>query len=1041
MFRTEIRNVRSLPSESHVDLKLDVERDREATERFGLRKSPKRSFLNRFQKRRQSAQQGDAADSLGLATKPIYSNNFSPGTLKHSQNKNGALLTVNPDLIVEGSPSSPSTEAFEHSSFAHFSASRRPVKRKREGKLRQKSLASSNPQNTFNPWDGDLDVTSTNPSSSYKLDTSDGLDLAPSSFGAEILAPSLHPSPKSTASRTYAEYNQRLSKMARKNSEAKKLASVDPSILQANESYNRSPLSAQQQPQQHQRSQVPAKESPEMYRVDPIMYNKQLNDRLTHPQNSSGEASLQQGANKSSTTEYLAQARLSIGMATEMQNRGSSSSSPKLSPRVSDSIYKRTAQIKRTQQKLKYYITRMLRVKARRTGRSEHEELLSCFRIFDGDRDGKISASDLQRGLKVLGAVMQLKDIEKMMKEYDDNDDGQIDFLEFLEMVLETSHPILTEYKLEKEQQQRHKEMMQKMARHYEFGESESLPSKSQLQVDDTLLVENVEDNQTVSELRSEIQRLLEQNTKLYDLSQSFKMTNDAYKLQLQQVESRLHTSEEHLAQEAIRLRELEEQQHQNEALQKRFATAHKRDHKSEYLQQKRNDIMSLAPLEDTTAEMPVSFRQKTETDFIEEQLRKERIKYDCQSLEHYTKACKLYTKKKYQLSKQYFQKCLAIVEDLEELNFRKRAIRCFHNIGLIYYFLRDYKDAVDYYEKALFIADDVQDDQIKCLTLSNLGIVYYTQKSYAEALQYLKQAVHIFESSDQQTDTHATCVSYTAWIFDISRLYAKAIKAHTKALQLYTQLKNTPGKAESHFRLGTEYLHENDFEASKRHFEAAMKLYQRMKKAHRKAFCLKGIGMCHRSLNGHSKALKFLKQALAQFKKLKSTDEECLCYFELGVAYKVIKSHDMALSYFQKCVSTARNMSDKSTTQGVCSYNMGMIYHAMIQKPNAKEDHTKLAMDNYKIALEYLVESRTVANVWHNIGSLEFNEREYDAAVEAFEKALALYKELRDQSAYEEVLKKISITLRHTGRPESALRRFEEGVELYVQGGADLVR
>ncbi|KAB2595513.1 calcium-binding protein CML23 [Pyrus ussuriensis x Pyrus communis] len=65
-------------------------------------------------------------------------------------------------------------------------------------------------------------------------------------------------------------------------------------------------------------------------------------------------------------------------------------------------------------------------------GMRKKSELMDAFRIFDADKNGKISAEELQKVLVSLGCQKcSLKECRKMIKGVDRNGDGAVDFEEF----------------------------------------------------------------------------------------------------------------------------------------------------------------------------------------------------------------------------------------------------------------------------------------------------------------------------------------------------------------------------------------------------------------------------------------------------------------------------------------------------------------------------------------------------------------------------------------------------------------------------------
>jgi len=65
------------------------------------------------------------------------------------------------------------------------------------------------------------------------------------------------------------------------------------------------------------------------------------------------------------------------------------------------------------------------------------EAVWAAFRVFDKNGDGTITQSELKQVLesKNLDTVATRKQIQELLKEVDQNGDGQIDFAEFLEMM------------------------------------------------------------------------------------------------------------------------------------------------------------------------------------------------------------------------------------------------------------------------------------------------------------------------------------------------------------------------------------------------------------------------------------------------------------------------------------------------------------------------------------------------------------------------------------------------------------------------------
>lgn len=63
------------------------------------------------------------------------------------------------------------------------------------------------------------------------------------------------------------------------------------------------------------------------------------------------------------------------------------------------------------------------------------DDLKQAFAVFDADGNGKISRAELKRVMEMLGERLSDAQIDEMMREADENKDGEIDFQEFKRMM------------------------------------------------------------------------------------------------------------------------------------------------------------------------------------------------------------------------------------------------------------------------------------------------------------------------------------------------------------------------------------------------------------------------------------------------------------------------------------------------------------------------------------------------------------------------------------------------------------------------------
>ena len=65
------------------------------------------------------------------------------------------------------------------------------------------------------------------------------------------------------------------------------------------------------------------------------------------------------------------------------------------------------------------------------------EEILEAFKVFDKDGNGFISAAELRHVMTNLGEKLTEEEVEEMIKEADFDGDGQVNYDEFVKMMIQ----------------------------------------------------------------------------------------------------------------------------------------------------------------------------------------------------------------------------------------------------------------------------------------------------------------------------------------------------------------------------------------------------------------------------------------------------------------------------------------------------------------------------------------------------------------------------------------------------------------------------
>ena len=181
-------------------------------------------------------------------------------------------------------------------------------------------------------------------------------------------------------------------------------------------------------------------------------------------------------------------------------------------------------------------------------------------------------------------------------------------------------------------------------------------------------------------------------------------------------------------------------------------------------------------------------------------------------------------------------------------------------------YSLGDYRKAIDYYEKALAIAEEIGDKQGKGNRLGNLGLAYSNLGDYRKAIDYYERAIVILKEIGAPYDTPESNLADAYIALDRDE---EAFIIHTKH--------NHP------VRLGRYYLKKKDYKQAKEQFDRDREKYEKAKRTGMIVPQWVGLGLSNEGLKQYEGAYKWYQKAIAFMEEQRAalTPSEREHYFE----------------------------------------------------------------------------------------------------------------------------------------------------------------
>lgn len=233
-------------------------------------------------------------------------------------------------------------------------------------------------------------------------------------------------------------------------------------------------------------------------------------------------------------------------------------------------------------------------------------------------------------------------------------------------------------------------------------------------------------------------------------------------------------------------------------------------------------------------------------------------------------------------------------------------------------------KEGIAYSEKALVIAENFKDIELKADALFVKAQHLKDQFKRTETLDMAKQALSIYESL-QRIKKMADANNLIGRIYDNKGDFANGKMHFDSAIALSEQIGYTKVKIAALNGLGVIYIGVDDNIAVK-YNEQAIQLAQKHNDLKGEALALGSVGLCHYRLGNYTKAVETLQKALRLNENINNDYDKAYNYRSLGHVYVKFAEYDKGLDCYKKSLEIAQK-TDNENIQGSIYGLIGNTY------------------------------------------------------------------------------------------------------------------
>lgn len=317
----------------------------------------------------------------------------------------------------------------------------------------------------------------------------------------------------------------------------------------------------------------------------------------------------------------------------------------------------------------------------------------------------------------------------------------------------------------------------------------------------------------------------------------------------------------------------------------------------------------------------------------------------------------------------------LKAIKIAKELNYKRGLATAYNRVGIVHDVTGKYKEALENYNIALLLNNEIGNETNAAGVLNNIGMIYWNKGDYAKALSYYFKSAETLEKIAND-NMLGNVYNNIGLIYFETKEFDKSLKYLQDALAIRKKNNDQYGISATLSNIGLLYNDKEDYEKSLEYYYESLKYKERLNDIYGLGIVYKGIAENLKDLNRNKEAIEYFNKAIKI--KIDINDQLGLAssYTGLGFTYYNLKNYPASGQYYLQAKELAEKIkSDKilyKALQGLASVNY--------------------SQGNYKQSYDYLKKSTVVYNkVYNEEKSKQISEMQTKYETEKKEQAIAI--------------------------------------------------
>jgi tetratricopeptide (TPR) repeat protein len=248
-------------------------------------------------------------------------------------------------------------------------------------------------------------------------------------------------------------------------------------------------------------------------------------------------------------------------------------------------------------------------------------------------------------------------------------------------------------------------------------------------------------------------------------------------------------------------------------------------------------------------------------------------------------------------------------VEYLEQAEAQDDLPKALNNLGVAFESLGDLAKAEHYYMRCVDLLDELGQSYSSDGTriLVNLGQLYTKRVVWDEAINCYQRALEICQEIEDFYG-ESTTWNNLGTVYTARTDYAQAAQCYGRSVELHNRLGNRQGEALALSNLGAAYEDMGEFALAETCYHNSLALSQDLDDAYGKARSYNNLGVLDEKRGQHDNAIAHYKQCADILRELGDGHREVTTLINICTLYEVLLQTEKARPYFDRAWQVAEN-------------------------------------------------------------------------------------------------------------------------------------